>query len=319
MKNFFDFKLRGNEIFSYYLCIFIYLIIFLYTLIQFATVNSNITAGVVPADTIVTKEFGMYIVGIFIYVITVLIFSFHITRESVQAVSYNGEELRFEGTLGEYLKIALLGFVLSIISLGVYVPWFYKNITDFYTKSTSYKNVKFRFNGSALMLLLIIFIPSLILGVSNVFMALVIDSNPMMIWGYVLVMYLIISVMIYLEYRWFLNLSYDDSKIKMAMLNPILGSLYIFKEFVLSIFTLGLYIPAAIIHISRFYINRLEEIDECNDVLAKFGTDLSIKEDFFYIFAQCLLCIITFGVYLPWTYANITRRIINKTYKINNY
>lgn len=319
MKNYFDFKLRGNEIFSYYLCIFISIIIYAYTSVHYTTATSNIVAGVVPADTPIAKELGMYIVGLFIYVVTVLIFSFHIIRDSVMAVSYKGEDVRFEGTLGEYLKISLLGYFLILISLGIYTPWFCKRVTDFYVKSTSYRNIKLRFKGTVLAILLINYISVfLILGVTFAF-AQSIAANEMMVYPYLAIVYLIVSVVVFLEYRWFLNLSYDNFKIIMAKVNPSLGSLYMFKEIVLSVVTLGLYIPAAIIHISRFFVNRLEERNECGVVIAKFGADFSIKEDFIYVFAQCLLCVITFGIYIPWAFAKINRRLINKTYKINNY
>lgn len=49
----------------------------------------------------------------------------------------SGVQPRFEGRGGELFVTFLAGYVLSIITLGIYAPWFYCRLTDYVTANTT--------------------------------------------------------------------------------------------------------------------------------------------------------------------------------------
>lgn len=50
----------------------------------------------------------------------------------------------------------LLGFFLSIITLGIYIPWFIKDITGFFVDNSSYDSETMKFKGKGGKLFVII-------------------------------------------------------------------------------------------------------------------------------------------------------------------
>ena len=86
----------------------------------------------------------------------------------------------------------------------------------------------------------------------------------------------------------------------------------ILLEIILSIITLGIFYPLAILRLYTYFLGKTYATSENNR--KGFGYDLENGKDFLFIWGQLLLTIVTLGIYYPWAYCNINSRILSKTY-----
>lgn len=308
MKNYFDFKLSGSAIFPYYLPIYLLYIVLLITglLSQQATLENPMN----PFTPMFFINQGSALLFWLVYTL----FLFYICRIAISATSYKGESFVFDGELKKYVQINVVGILLSIVTLGIYLCWYSKNLARFFVGNTSYNNRKFRFDGTGITLFAIITISMIIYLFAFVGMAMFIRGS-LIILAIVAGLFVFISLMamIYLVYRWYIDLSYDNKKIEMIEGGHLKGVLYVSMEMLFSCITLFLYSPFALIKIYRYYANHVV-VREDNEVVANFGCDINVLEEGWFIFKQLLLTLITFGIYLPWAECKIYEKLISKTY-----
>ena len=83
-------------------------------------------------------------------------------------------------------------------------------------------------------------------------------------------------------------------------------------EALLSVVTLGIYLPLATVKLYKYFVERtVARSDESNK---QFGYDIEPKDDFLFIWGQTLLTIITLGIYYPWAFCKVLDRVVGKTY-----
>ena len=89
----------------------------------------------------------------------------------------------------------------------------------------------------------------------------------------------------------------------------------------LSIITLGIYMPwfirdlhgsMAMLRLYQYFTERT--VATLPDRKLNFGYDIDQLNDFLFIWGQTLLVIVTLGIYYPWSFCKICKRILNKTY-----
>jgi uncharacterized membrane protein YjgN (DUF898 family) len=51
-----------------------------------------------------------------------------------------------------------------------------------------------------------------------------------------------------------------------------------------------------------------------DETTLRFGFDYDAKNDFFYIWGQMLLTMVTLGIYYPWAFSKIGKRVLSQTY-----
>jgi uncharacterized membrane protein YjgN (DUF898 family) len=115
----------------------------------------------------------------------------------------------------------------------------------------------------------------------------------------------------YYFYKWIVNVKFMNYSIhwETNFWNSC-GKLLL--EIVLSIITLGIYYPYAILRLYQYFIDRTFAVSENRK--KGFGYELEGGEDFLFLWGQLLLTAITLGIYFPWACCNITSRILCKTY-----
>jgi len=86
----------------------------------------------------------------------------------------------------------------------------------------------------------------------------------------------------------------------------------ILVEILLTVITLGIYMPLAYLKLFKYFSERT--IAQKETLSLQFGYELDLKNDFLFIWGQLLLTIVTLGIYYPWAYAKIGRRVLAKTY-----
>jgi uncharacterized membrane protein YqhA len=80
-------------------------------------------------------------------IVSMIVFSFYYIKLLIENMAFKDIHLKFEGSFGEYIGIVVLGIVLSIISLGIYSPWFIRDVNRFFASRTSYQERPFNFLG----------------------------------------------------------------------------------------------------------------------------------------------------------------------------
>jgi len=330
MKSYFKFNLTGKKVFPIWLILLV-LFIIPYTYIQLRVqglINLGIESPEVASNTSRLLPV-LYSIMFFLLFIEYSVM-FFIAKLTIQAVEYKEKSLEFNGKFREYLLLLVIGFVLSIITLGIYTPWFYAKMNKFFAKNTSYESNSIEFKGKGtdlfLIILVSIVIPLVLLFAFLLFVAFTTGMVRNFIPGQIpnisiamafaiSITFIVISLLFfpftYYFYKWLVNYKYKNYEIKMeTTFWSSVGK--IFLETILSMITFGIYLPLAILKLYKYFTDRT--IVKSNNNIKKFGFEIEIVDDFLIIWGQILLCIVTLGFYYPWAYCKISERFINKTF-----
>lgn len=305
MKNYFNFILTGKKLLPIWL-LFLVLFIVPYGIM------------VLKINDIQTGEIQSLLIFPLLMVLFVIAFllTFYIAKLIIEGVVYNDKMIVFHGTFGKFIGIVLLGFFLSIITLGIYMAWFIRDINRFFINNSIYDSQSLKFQGKGgklfVILLLTIIIP---ISILSIVMTTYILNNTGQLFSFMLIQQLItVIIMIpymYFVYKWMVNIDYKDFNITWETSFWSSCSKIAF-EILLTIITLGIYFPLAIIRLYKYFADKT--IANENDRKLKFGYDIDLLNDFLFIWGQTLLTIITLGIYYPWAFCKIGKRILSKTY-----
>ena len=314
MKNYFKFNLTGKQLLPIWL-VFMALVVMPYFYMIYNLVTSfgpklNASPGSIvdAAKLMFIVIFAVLIVGFAIY--------FFIAKMSIENTEYNEERFLFDGKFGQFIVMFLKGIFLSIITIGIYIPWFTENIYNFFSEKTSYKSDRFQFLGKGAQLLkiaLLYYILPLIFV--SILIKILWGPNPehKMISNFVRqIATLFIAIpFIYLRYKWMVNVKYKDYIIQWdtdfwSSCKAILLQVF------LSIITFGIYYPMAMVKLYKYFAEKTVAVSETRT--KRFGYNIESQDDFLYIWGQLLLTIITLGIYYPWGFCKIADRILSKTY-----
>ena len=307
MKTYFDFTLTGKKFLPVWI-LFIVLLIVPYGFLLFEI--KDMQPGEVPEMSFFLLPVAMFFVA--------FILTFYMARLLIEGIAYNDKSIVFNGTFGEYMVKVLLGFFLSIITLGIYIPWFTKDITGFFVDNSSYDSASLKFKGAGSKLFAIItltiIIPMVIFFII-LLTSLYTQTNRVIVPPATIIMQLIIMILMipstYLTYKWIVNVDYKNFNIRWKT-NFWNSCWKVTGQVLLSIVTIGVYYPMAIVRLYKYFVDRTVAISD--DRKRSFGYDIEASKDFLFLWGQILLIIITFGIYYPWALCKIGKRILSKTY-----
>lgn len=319
MKHYFNFNLNGNKLIGIWLLL--YVIVYA-PMIWVQITTQELTEASPEAVGAMFGYWALIIALIFIqYAIL-----FYFIKWSIEVVEFRNEKFLFHGTFGEYLKVLLLNGLLTLITFGIYYPWMLAKIYRFVCKNTEYAGSRFDFNskGGALfiILLIIIFLPitlfSLIFGAVAGIQAIngtapETAANVIGITS-IAMMFIILIIIIpyyYFYYNWIINFQFKDYNIRWT--TKAGGAVMkIGLEIFLSLITLGIYAPAALVKLYDYFMERTVAVSDEEEL--RFGYDMEIKKDYLFLLVQNLLTLITAGIYLPWAYCKINQYLLQKSY-----
>ena len=162
MRNYLNFTLKGSQFLPIWIAFFFFFMIPYYFLL--GELN-ELTGTEVPAGG-PSKLFFIYLAFVLAMAYT---FIFYMIKLVVQSLEYKGEKVICNYHPGKYVGIIISGLVLSIVTVGIYIPWFMRNMHRFFANGVSYNSHKFAFKGKGgalfLIMTLTIFIPFLIVGI----------------------------------------------------------------------------------------------------------------------------------------------------------
>ncbi len=319
MKENFSCTLTGSQWWKPLIGYFV-LLLALFIPFEFAIIRMSLPGAENPGSSLL-----FMLVMLILIIILEAAFSIIIYRIVYPSISIRNESFKFNGQIGPFIKLYLIGSLLSLITLGFYFPWFTKKLMDYITENTEFKGEKTFFLGKAGKLLkyylLALWLPLivwaiLVIGIAGLAGVVAAFSTPLaIILGIIAgILYLFIFVIIipfmYLAYKWQMDMQWKNIRITWKTeFWP--SSLFLAGQVLLTIITVGIYFPAFYIKSYRYFIGKT--------VLETNGEEISrlgFKNDsgFGYIWGQTLLSMITMGIYLPWAYANCLRYFINNTY-----
>lgn len=250
------------------------------------------------------------------------ILAFFFVRGTVRALSLYGERFEADYDGRKYAALCAEGILLSLVTFGIYTPWFVARLVRYFCRNTffRFKEFRFRSHGSDLFsyAVLLFVLPDCIPLLVAVFCAgwlsdyLSTDNLRVMIVLYVALTWLLKSIGTVLIIRWLTNFKYGDRKRIQSVAEAWRGGLFVFGQVVLSALTLGIYYPMALLRVWRYFAGRT--VLGGDVVEDRCGFAMNPGEDYLVSLGQMLLCIVTFGIYFPWAYARIVGLLFRHTY-----
>ena len=314
MKNYFKFNLTGKQIFPIWI-IFTVLFIIPYIIVQvkMQTLNAHGSEHM-EALAKLGKIAQLYGIMIILLIVEYAIL-FFIGKLAIEAIEFKEKSLKFIGTYSKFLLILIPGFLFTIITLGIYGPWYTTNLFRFFAKNSSHDDNKFEFTGKGSDLFLITLFSVVLPFTFFLFVAIIVvftlgliglkgaavnpsSNTSIQLFAFIFVLGVMFLLIPYFYYstKWKISFkikgyiiqwetNFWDSAKKMAL------------EISLSTITLGIYAPLAMLKLFKYFGERT--IATSATSRKKFGYDIEPKDDFLFIWGQSLLSIITFGIYCP--------------------
>ena len=318
MKREFDFQLDAKKFLPLFLGFFIpWLILEVLIAVQSSGAEAG-TASTASVFTLLLPVAAVILLTVLLYI--------PILRKLLSALSFENQAFALQGSIGKFLGLNLLGIFLTVITLGIYGPWYATRITRYLVGETSYKEQPLEFSGRGGRLLLIVLltiavpmIPLILvqlrlaptvfgpLSTVNPFQAFMLQLLAQLIfWSF-------IAAYIYLIYRWlFTNLRYRDKSLSWnTEFWPSVSLIWV--QMVLSFLTLGIYLPEAYIKIYRYFVEHSEILVERKQE-GRLGFQGQTGRGFGLLWGQLLLTVITLGVYTPWALAKVGKWFLSNTY-----
>ena len=309
MKNYLNFTLTGSQLLPVWIAFILFFLIpshFLFNEV------SELTAMDVPAGGSSRK--------FFIYLILILamafIFTYFMVKLVVQSVEYKDAKIICDYHTGKYIGIIITGLVLTIVTIGIYIPWFIRNMNRFFIHGAEYNSHKFAFKGKGgklfLIMTLTIFIPFLVVG----FVLFTILKSEIDIRIYQVIVMFSLVPNIYLIYKWLVDIRYRDYLIRWnTTFFAATGKIAI--ELVLAVITFGIYFPMAYIRLYHYFIEHTKS-NVVDGRQISMGYDGEQVPDFLFIWGQILLTIVTLGFYYPWAFSRIAQRVLTQTFLVSD-
>jgi len=117
MRSYFNFTLKGIQFLPVWIGFFFFFLIPVQLML--GALNELIAIDV-PADG-ASKDFFLYLI---IVLLTSFIFIFFIAKLVIGSIEYNGIKIKCDYNIIKYLGVVVSGLFLSIITFGIYIPWF---------------------------------------------------------------------------------------------------------------------------------------------------------------------------------------------------
>jgi uncharacterized membrane protein YjgN (DUF898 family) len=317
MKRSFDFTLEGRKFFPLFIGYWIPFLIIEAILTSQNARMQGAGAGFAEVAPSLLASLGLFLLSV--------LFQIPFMRRLVPAVTFDGTPFGFQGSIGRYFGINLLGLFLSVITAGIYFPWFIARITRYLAGETSYKGSPLRFEGKGgrlfVIVLLTLLIPVIAVTVvvalagmrwgdlSNAFYS---PTRVLLLILAALILLAFLSAYLYGVYRWvFTNLRYEGRAVRWT--TEFWGATaYIWFQLLLSLITIGIYAPAAYIRLYRYFVNRTI-VDKEQQPFGGLAFEGAVGKGFGLLWGQGLLCLITAGIYIPWAAARVGRWYLSNT------
>ena len=304
MKSYLSFTLTGGRLFPVWIIFYLFFIIpFYFLLDEFAI----LTDSVVPAGG-PSKLFFLYLA---IVISMAFIFTFYLSKLLLESIVYKNHKLVCVYDKPKYTWIIISGTILSLVTLGIYIPWFIRNIHEYFIGGASYKSDKFSFKGKGSNLFWTITLTFIFLFFfTGLFLFSILKSEDLRIYQVIITVCFFLNLSLVL--KWMINFSYKSYLIKCTPeLFPLAGKIAL--EIILGVVTFGIYFPLAYLRLYSYFVEHTKS-NVVNGMQISMGYDGELISSFFFIWGQIILTAFTLGLYYPWAYCKIMQRVLNHTF-----
>lgn len=248
--------------------------------------------------------------------------SLPIVRATCEAASFEGEGFVTAYDRRAYMKEVAVGALLSVVTLGLYVPWYYVRMLRFFSEGLSLARRSFGFHAKGMGLFAII---TLAYVVPVALLICLVDAGvldglggpdmvPTLALGVVIFLILMMvwmSLLCALVARWAINMSVGEKRI-VGNVSPTKTTLFVLGQLTLTMLTLGLYTPMMELRMMHYFAS-VTVVGEGRDAL-RGGMILRSWRDWAYVWGQALLLVVTLGLYMPWYVTRLLNRFVPRLY-----
>ena len=318
MKNYLNFTIKARNFVPY----FFYIII-----LSIAAEVITLALGFSEFD-FMTEINGSYLLSLVglgvlnsVILTGVLLLFFPMVANSINTTNYKEQSFETDLDMKEWVKVVAKGAILSVITFGIYTPWFMASVVRYFIDGTfhGFNRLTFRGKGgrlfalSVLVLLLPLLISLTFLFLGSGFVA----SDESMGVGVLLTVVAVLVMMVAFTFyqiyyfKWCLDLTYGNRRVVLGC-RPSAIFWTVFGEMMLAVLTLGIYLPMAVLRIYRAVAREVVVGDKMID--ARCGMSLRPWNDWAYTWGQLLLSVLTLGIYYPWAIVRLLRRFGSRIY-----
>jgi hypothetical protein len=302
MKIPFEFSLRGKDWWKPFIPYWIVYVAYI------AITKSKGFTGMSTSDT------GGYIVVLLavslVYIAVAAVFTIIFLRIFLPKFRAGNKGVEFRGEIGRFLGKVILGLLLSIITVGFYLPWFIRNMAAYLASETRFGGEEPKFLGKPGKLLvynlLALLLPMLIILGLIVFVVMAggvyRDGSARNLLLVTIVTFLAVMIILipyfYLVYRWYANFS--CSNVSLYWKTEFWPScFFILGQLCLTVVTIGVYWPAATLRLYAYFAERTV-LERDGAELGRIAFEGRLGKGFGLFWGQSLLCLVTLGFYIPW-------------------
>lgn len=240
-------------------------------------------------------------------------------RATAGGMALSGERFEADYPPRRYAALCTKGILLGTVTLGVYLPWFIRDVVRYFAEGTSFRFHALEFRGSASALfsyaVLLCVAPAFVVYslVPVVMMRASAGTEGMYVLCWFLYILLLAFVCVYraVAVKWFVDFTYGGKRLLSTVCGWRAGC-FVFGQALLVLVTLGLYYPMALLRVWRYYVGRLvlgrEEVED------RFGFTMQPGRNYLFVLGQLLLTVVTFGLYFPWAYARVASLLVGRSY-----
>jgi len=308
MKDYFKFNLTAQKLLPVWIT---FLVLFI---VPYVILSLKVKDFIQPANPSGLLLFYGILILLLIIAYAII---FYMLKLIIEGIEFKGKSFVFGGTFGQFMAKFIPGLLLTIITLGIYSPWFFTKMHKFFVDNTAHDSDNLTFVGTAGKLFKILFFTMFLPILAFIIFMVYIqvkngrsDTTSVSLYANVLIYTIMIPYMYYV-YKWMVNVKFRDYTIRWeTKFWNSCGKLLL--EIFLSIITVGIFYPLAGLRLYKYFMEKTFAVSESSR--KRFGYDLEAGKDFLFLWGQLLLTIITLGIYYPWAYCKITDRILSKTY-----
>jgi uncharacterized membrane protein YjgN (DUF898 family) len=322
-KKYFNFNYPGERLLIIFV-VFMAIIMVPYIIAIFSVISSS--GSLDNLDLVGSfRVLAIVYIWIFLVLIMTILLRIFIFKQFVKTTKYDNDFFDFTGSIWKFLWINIRDAILSLASFGIYYSWFMENIARFVFSNIKYLGQALQFNGRGGALLKIFLLYYILpIGIFQyyyytTFFVNMMDFDMESFWsmylqmtGMILIMYVIMIPFCYKAFKWLIDLEYNGREIKLH--DDSWTSLGIIaREMIITIATLGIYFPAAMVRLYIYFVSHIGIIGQEGKNFIRFDS-IPVSKGFTYIWGQLLLSMISWGIYYPFAVCKIIKWFADKTY-----
>ena len=283
-------------------------------------INDGMMSGIITTLLSVGQAFLMVFLIVAAYSKAIIVF--------INTLSLDGKRFSTNLDYNSIFSVMLANILLSIFTIGIYIPWGYKAIIDKIVENTEYEGNKcFKFSSYASQLfsfivvsIVIMFILAFAIGLSIVIVVNYSGVIGIMIFPVMIVLFIaffaVVCAMQVFTINWAINLKIaSDKKNATYTLNLNVSSAILFYlgQTMLLVITFGFYVGAYMMNIYDYFVSRTVEKTDGN-ITGHFRFVKPIGKGAGFLLGQVILTHLTAGFYSPFALVEYSKFFINNTY-----